>query len=412
MSPRIGLVWDPSGDGKQTIRTSFSSIHDSIELFYPERWTTNPPYASSVTLTNPTSPFSNPWLGYPGGNPFPGAAIFPVAGTYVTIPPDVHATVELKWNISYQRQIGKDWRASINYLGTRTNHILGAHEINEAQNYLPGATTGNTNQRRITYLINPAQGQYYSSIVQTDDGNTASYNGLLFSLEHRFANHFTWLANYTWSHCISTYDFGGELAGNNYQNPDNRRAERANCNFDRRNIFNTSLVAISPGFGSGFARKATADWQVSPIISAYNGQPLSPLTGSDVSLTGVNNDRPDILGPAYTSGISPAGNPLYLNAASFKAAAPGTFGNAGRDSLVGPGSINWDMALSREFRFTEAKRLEVRADFFNIMNHANWNQPGSATATATSVTITSGTYNQIISYGNPRLIQLAAKFYF
>jgi len=126
MSPRIGLVWDPTGEGRQTIRTSFSLIHDSIELFYPERWTTNPPYASSITLSNPTAPFSDPWLGYPGGDPFPGAAIFPVSGTYVTIPPDVHSTYELKWNISYQRQIGKDWRASINYLGTKTNHILGA----------------------------------------------------------------------------------------------------------------------------------------------------------------------------------------------------------------------------------------------------------------------------------------------
>ena len=77
----------------------------------------------------------------------------------------------MQWNISYQRQIGKDWLATINYLGNRTNHILGAREVNQAQNYLPGATTSNTNQRRVTYLLNPAQGQYYSPIVQTDDGN-------------------------------------------------------------------------------------------------------------------------------------------------------------------------------------------------------------------------------------------------
>jgi len=293
---------------------------------------------------------------------------------------------------------------SVNYLGTKTNHILGAREINEAQNYLPGASTSNTNQRRITYLLNPAQGQFYSSIVQTDDGNTASYNGLLVSMEHRFANHFTWLANYTWSHCISTYDFGGELAGNNYQNPENRLGEKGDCNFDRRNIFNTSLVAISPGFGGGIAKKLTGDWQVAPIISAYNGQPFSPTTGSDVSLTGVNADRPNIVGPVYTSGISAAGNPMYLSPAGFKAATTGTFGNAGRDSLVGPGSINWDMALSREFRFNESKRLEVRADFFNILNHANWNAPGGG--------ITSGTFGQITSYSSPRLIQLAAKLFF
>ena len=403
MSPRVGLVWDPTGEGKQTIRSSFSLIHDSIELFYPERWTTNPPYASSITLTNPTAPFSNPWLGYPGGNPFPGAAIFPVSGTYVTIPPDVHATYDLKWNISYQRQIGKDWKASINYLGTRTNHILGAHEINEAQNYLPGASTANTNQRRITYLLNPTQGQFYSSIVQTDDGNNASYNGLLLSAEHRFANHFTWLVNYTWSHCMSTYDFGGELAGNNYQDPNNRRAEWASCNFDRRHIFNTSLVAVSPGFGSSFLKRATAEWQVSPIVTATSGQPTTITDGgTDISLTGVGADRPDV---ALTGGsVLPHTTSAWFNPAAFVRQAAGTFGNAGRDSIVNPGSYNWDMAVSRQFHLNERTRLDFRADFFNVLNHANW---GGVTNS-----ITSGTFGQITTFGSPRIIQGALKLYF
>ena len=83
-SPRLGLVWDPTGKGKQTIRAAFGLLHDSTELFYPERWTTNPPYASRSRFTNPaiTAPFSNPWNGYVSptgvaGDPFPGAAIFP-----------------------------------------------------------------------------------------------------------------------------------------------------------------------------------------------------------------------------------------------------------------------------------------------------------------------------------------------
>ena len=208
------------------------------------------------------------------GNPFPGAAIFPTAGTYVTIPQDVHATYELKWNVSYQRQLGQNWRASVNYLGTKSNHILGAHEIDPAV-YTPGATTATTNQRRVLYMLNPVQGALYSSIVQTDDGNTANYNGLLLSVEHRFANHFTWLANYTYSQCLSTYDFGGELAGNNYQNPNDRRAEYGSCNFDRRHIFNTSMVAISAGIGNGVLNKVTANWEVSPIISLYSVGSLS-----------------------------------------------------------------------------------------------------------------------------------------
>jgi len=401
-SPRAGLVWDPGGDGRQTIRASFALIHDTIELFYPERWTTNPPYASSITLSNPTAPFSNPWLGYPGGDPFPGAAIFPVAGTYVTIPPDVHATYMMQWNLSYQRQIGKDWRATVNYLGNRTNHILAGREINEALNYLPGSSTSNTNQRRITYVLDPSQGQYYSSIVQTDDGNTSHYNGLLLSLEHRFASHFNWLANYTWSHCISTYDFGGELAGNNYQDPNNRDAERGNCNFDRRHIFNTTMVVVTPGIGSGFARRLTADWQVAPIISLYSGQPDTPTDGgTDISLTGVGSDRPNVVA---TTGIYPHTTTSWFNQAAFARQPAGTFGNAGRDSIIKPGSINWDMALSRDFRMRERYRLQVRGDVFNIMNHANWNGP--------TMSITSGTFGQVTTFGPPRLIQLAMKLYF
>jgi hypothetical protein len=406
VSPRLGVVWDPSGDGKQTIRAAFGLIHDTIELFYPERWTTNPPYASSVTLTS--GQFSNPWAGYVAptgkpGDPFPGAALFPTAGTYVSIPPNVAATYMMQWNISYQRQVAKDWKASINYLGNRTNHILGAHEINPAI-YGPGATTSNTNQRRGLYYLNPTQGALYSSIVQTDDGNVAHYNGLLLSLEHRFAHNAYWLVNYTYSQCLSTYDFGGELAGNNYQDPNNRRAEMGRCNFDRRNIFNTSLVAISPGIGNGFANKLTKDWQVSPIISAYNGQPNTVTDGTDVSLTGVNADRPNVV---QTTGVLPHTLAAWFNPAAFAVQPAGTYGNEGRDSWTNPGSINWDMAISRNFPFKERYMLHIRGDFFNIMNHANWSGPSTG--------ITSSTFGQITSFysgGNPRLIQMAVKLNF
>ncbi len=207
--------------------------------------------------------------------------------------------------------------------------------------------------------------------------------------------------NYTYSQCLSTYDFGGELAGNNYQNPNNRVGEMGRCNFDRRNIFNTSLVAISPGLGSGFANRLTKDWQVSPVISAYNGQPNTVTDGTDVSLTGVNADRPNVV---QTSGVLPHTLASWFNPAAFAVQAAGTFGNEGRDSWINPGSINWDMAVSRNFPFKERYTLHVRADFFNIMNHANWNGPSTG--------VTSSTFGQITSFGGPRLIQMALKLNF
>ncbi len=427
-SPRVGLVWDPAGRGRQTIRAAFGLMHDSTELFYPERWTTNPPYASAITFTNPpiTAPFSNPWNGYVSptgvaGDPFPGAAIFPSLGTYVSIPPNVHDTYMMQWNLSYSQQFGKDWLATATYIGNRTNHILGANEQDVPQPS-PTATAGNEQSRRLLTLLNPTQGAYYSSIIQTDDGATASYNGLLLKLDHRFSSHFTWLTNYTFSHCISTYDFGGELSSNNYENPNNRNAEKADCNFDRRQIFNTSLVAISSGFSHGLVNALTRDWQVSPLISLYTGQPFTVTLGSDVSLIGTNpaEDRPNVV-----SGIDPFPHTLtqWFNPAAFAgscaAAAyagnpscvqPGTFGNAGRDNIRNPGTIQWVMSVFRTFQFRERWKVQLRGEFFNIMNHANWNGPAGATGTTQALTST--TLGQITSFGSPRLIQLGLKLYF
>ncbi len=392
-SSRIGLVWDPSGDGKQTIRSSFALIHDSMELFYPERWTTNPPYASSVALTNPTSTFSNPWSTTTGGSPFPGAAIFPASGVYVTIPSNVAATYMMQWNLSYQRQVAKDWLVTVNYLGNRTNHILGAREINPVNPV--------TGLRYLTSL-NATQGAAYASIVQTDDGNTSNYNGLLTSVNHRFAKNFTMLMNYTWSRCMSTYDFGGELAGNNYQDPNNRRAEKGPCNYDRRQIFNTSAVFASPGLGQGFLHTATMGWQVAPIVSLNAGQPLTITDGSNVSLTSVGADRPNTV---LTTGVLPHTLASWFNQAAFALQPAGTFGNTGRDSIIGPGTISWDMSMSRQFKFRERYRLDFRSDFFNIMNHANWSNPGTALGTAS-------TFGKITTFGSPRLIQLSMKLFF
>lgn len=419
-SPRIGLVWDPTGTGKQTLRAAFGLMHESTELFYPERWTTNPPYASSIALTNPavTAPFSNPWNGYVSptgvaGDPFPGAAIFPANGVYVTIPPNVHDTYMMQWNLSYSRQFGKNWLATATYIGNRTNHILGANEQNMPV-FSATATTSNEQARRPLSLLNPAQGAYYSSIVQTDDGNWAEYSGLLLKAEHRLADHFTWLTNYTWSHCISTYDFGGELAGNNYQNPTNRNAERADCNFDRRHIFNTSMVAISGGVGNRIFKTLTKDWQLAPIISLYTGQPFNVTTGADVSLTGVGSDRPNVV-----AGVDPLPHTLaqWFNPAVFAGGCTtaayvgnpscvplGSFGNASRDIFHNPGTIQFDMSLTRKFQFTERMKSEFRAEFFNVMNHANWNGPAAG--------LTSSTFGQITSFGGPRLVQLGMKFFF
>jgi hypothetical protein len=429
-SPRLGMVWDPNGDGKQTIRASWSLIHDTIELFYPERWTTNAPYVSSLTLTS--GQFSNPFASYVSptgkpGDPFPGAAVFPAGGAYVNIPGNVKVTYMMQWNLSYQRQLAKDWMVTANYLGSVSRHILGSFDANASVYTGPASNTSNgangSNQRRPTYLLNPAQGQYYGNIQTTDDGANASYHGLLLKGEKRMSHHLTAYATYTYSHCVSTWDFAGELAGTVYQNSLNRATgEKGNCGYDHRHNVNISLSLLSSGIGSSVAKAITRDWQISPLASLYTGNPIQLSAGKDVSLSTSGLDRPLVVLPDQVYG-SPKTPQSYLNPNAFTCAGPGTgtlgsvsglntacagtgvFGNLGRNSIYGPSKVNFDMALTRSFRMTERLKTEFRADFFNILNHGNWQGIGTSVSSGT-------TFGQVTSFGSPRLIQMAMKFYF
>ena len=433
-SPRLGLVWDPKGDGKQALRAGFVLMHDTTELFYPERWTTNSPYVSSLTINSNefgvgSDLFSNPFNGYvlngKPGDPFPGAAVFPTQGTYISVPPNLPVTYMMQWNLSYQRQLSKDWMVQANYLGNAGRDIWGSTDVNYAVP-VAGASTSNTNNRRLTYLTNSALGQYYGDIQQTDSGGVSAYHALFLSAQHQFAQHYTFRANYTWSHCISTWDFAGELAGTVYQNPLNRaEGERGNCGYDHRQVFVATLVASSPGLGSGAVMAITKNWQLAPIISFNTGNPIQITDGGkDVSLSGQALDRPEVINPSLVHQPVASDPPYWINPQAFicadamnnistatlppncpaATAATAAFGDLGRNSVYGPGAIQWDMRLSRSFPFKEKWRLEVMGEFFNIMNHANWNNP--------TTNLTSSSFGEVTSFGSPRYIQMAAKLYF
>ena len=415
-SPRIGVVWDPKGDGKQTIRASFSMMHETTELFYPERWTTNPPYASSTTINSGqfganSGPFSNPFLGYVSptgqtGDPFPGVALFPVGGTYISVPPNLAPTYVMQWNLSYQRQVGTNWLLSATYMGNATRHIWASTDVNYAvySGSPTTSTTANAAQRRLTYLANPAQGQYYGNIEQTDDGASGEYHGLLLKAEHRMASHFGTLTTFNWSHCVSDWDFGGELTGPLYQNPTNRDGERGGCSFDHRLNFSTGILVTSAAIGNTFTKLVTKNWQLSPLLSLLSGQPLMITDGGvDYSRSGQLQDRPNVVLP---DSVIPATRTVqeWFNQAAFAIQPVGTFGNLGRFAVYGPGTINWDMSLSRRFDLKERVKVDFRAEFYNIMNHGNWSNP--------TTSIASGIFGQVTTFGTPRQIQMALKLFF
>ncbi|HSU62180.1 MAG TPA: carboxypeptidase regulatory-like domain-containing protein, partial [Bryobacteraceae bacterium] len=237
-SPRLGLAWDPKGDGKQTLRVGAALMYDSGMLYTAQRLASNPPFVNEIDLqTSNPGGFSDPWntgYHYPGGNPFPPTgSYFPQYALYVVLPQDFKPMSVAQWNVSYQRQFGSSWLASISYLGNKTSHVWLGQETNPAvyspsvcAQFSKGCTTSNTNQRRVLGLLDPTQGQYYGGLDYVYDGGNANYNALLVSAQQRLSHGVTFLANYTWSHCISDGDFTRDIAGPTFLNPYDLRMDR------------------------------------------------------------------------------------------------------------------------------------------------------------------------------------------
>ena len=406
-APRIGIVWDPKGDGKLTIRSSYGIFYDLPHLFFNVRFAVEPPWGASVTAVNPVqNGFTNPFANYPGGNPFPAILNagtnqpFPLAGVFINYANiDTHPTYVNQWNFSIQKQLS-DWLFSASYLGTQTAHLWTASEANPGV-AVPGATTGNIATRRVLSLLNLSQGQYYGTIATLDDGGTASYQGAVFSAQRRLARNFSVLGNYTLSHCISD-PLTQEIAGPSYVIPGNRRADRGNCNSDRRHIGNLSLVATSPKLASRALSLIASNWQLSTILRAQSGNFSTVTTGIDNALTGVGNQRP-ILTSANVFDPNPTVD-HYLNKAAFVSPATGTYGNLGVFNIENPGILQVDMGLSRNFTIIEHQQLQIRWEVFNVPNRMNANAPVTA--------LNNQNFGKIQTAADPRIMQFALKYTF
>lgn len=428
-APRLGIVADPKGDGRMTIRAAYGIFYELPTAFQDFDFSANPPFGQTVLQNNPVGGFANPWAGYPGGDPFattatqipyqtrPGsAAVFPTGAAYLTAPLHVAPNYLQQWNVSLQKQIGADWMVSVNYLGNETVHLWSSLQINPAM-YIPGtcgagqygltapgpcSSVSNIAQRRVLFLENPVQGAYYAGIGQLDPGATASYNGLLLSAQRRMSHGVTLLANYTWSHCITTPPNEVLTGSGSTMTPGNLGADRGNCAVqDRRQILNISAVAQTPPFSERWLQLVAGHWQYSAIVTAETGNHFNVTTGVDNALSGQSNERPNLVGnpiPAVQT-VS-----HWLAASAFASPATGAYGNLGINSFVGPGSLEFDMALSRLFPLKEKRKIEVRGEAFNILNRANFMNP--------TATLSSSSFGRILTANDPRILQLALKLYF
>ncbi|HYR88641.1 MAG TPA: TonB-dependent receptor, partial [Terriglobia bacterium] len=188
-APRAGLAWDPKGNGLMSVRAAYGIFYDLPALNYYIGFAQSPPFGNNVTIQNPPN-FANPYQGFPGGNPFPRTltkdSTFITFGGYENMPFNAKSTYSQQWNLSLQRQIGTNWLVSGNYVGTSVIHLWAGNQINSAV-FLPGSTLGNINNRRKLNLQNPAEGQFFGSVAQLDDGGTGSYNGMVISVQRRRA---------------------------------------------------------------------------------------------------------------------------------------------------------------------------------------------------------------------------------
>jgi hypothetical protein len=186
-----------------------------------------------------------------------------------------------------------------------------------------------------------------------------------------------------------------------YQNPNNRNADYGNCAFDLRQNFVNSVIYESPKFKNPWMGVALGNWQLGFLVSAHSGFWFSPLTGTDASLTAIGADRPNVVANPYLRNTNTL---AWISAAAFVPNGPGTYGNAGANSLSGAGFFNMNTNLTRLFKIREGQRVELRFEFFNTTNHVNFGTPVN--------TVSSSTFGKIQSAGDPRILQFAMKYSF
>jgi outer membrane receptor protein involved in Fe transport len=363
--PRIGFAYDPFSDHKTAIRAGFGIFYNPIHArTYASGYYFNPPYALAFV----------PLPAFP--NPFPGA--LPPPAQLVGVDYNAKVTPHLyQWNLNIQRQLFESTTLTVGYVGSRGLHLYAARDINPVTPSVVngvtvygvprGATPGIVSNPR----LNPAAAAL-SSEAPVGDSN---YHSLQVGVNRRFSHGLQSQLSYTWSKCLDdasgTYGLEGGIP---WSNPWNGSFDHGRCLFDRPQVFKVSGVYAFP-FKQNVLVKG---WQTSGGFTAQSGSPWNVTMGFDQSGTVVaGSERPNLVMPAdqiYTHNIN-----QWVNPAAFSLPAPGTFGNLQRDFLSGPHTVVMDWALTKETPIKEQTRLQFRAEFFNLFNHANFGLPNAAT---------------------------------
>jgi hypothetical protein len=419
IQPRVGLAWDPFGDGKTSIRAGYSILADQPVTNLITGLSSNPPLATPLAFTGA--------IRLNNAIDIARAAGFAPA----SVDPEFTNAYVQSWNLNIQREITPSIGVMIGYFGSKGTNLRISRNINQRINGLrpfPALSLSSPVLPGAPLDVN---------IAQVTSAANSSYNALWLSASKRLSRGLQFNASYTWSKSLDYNSLNSQ--GVVVQDSFNIRGDRGLSDFDVRHRFVVSAIYEIPLRGN----RLVEGWQVSTITQLQSGNPVNILAGNPLaiagtslgalniaSFTGLATLRPDVIGPVEKIGERtqwfsnavcdprdprgcPAGAVFALPVSIVNGAARFHFGNLGRNVIIGPGFANTDFSLLKTTKITETVRAQFRAEVFDIFNRANFGQPGRiAQVGSTNFGVITNTRFPTGDFGSSRQIQLALKLIF